>query len=119
MSPHDKNTDTTKMRYKDSTSNPTASMPTLTRSLDIGDTDMPIPSLFQSTNCHTNVSAEDLSERWFISLKQTKDTLKNTTQKFPRSALLPLSRRHRADRMLHLKKLTGYWATKKINGRTK
>ena len=94
------NTDATKMKYEERTS---TSTPILSRSLDIGDADLPIPNVFQSTNHHTDVSAEDLSEQWFISLKQSKDTLKNTTQKFLRSALLPLSRCYRADRMFHMK----------------
>ena len=94
-------------------------VPTMAKTIDIGDNDLPIPSTFQSRNRHGDVSAEDLSERWFISLKQAKDTLKYTTQRFLRSALLPLSRRYRADRMFYNKTLTGEWATDTIDGRTK
>ena len=91
----------------------------LEKSLDIGSNDLSLPNVFQSSNRHTDVSAEDLSERWFISVKQAAATLKKTTQKFLPSALLPLSRRYRADRMFHRKTLTGDWATDTIDGRTK
>ena len=78
-----------------------------------------MPSVFQSSKRHTDVSPEDLSERWFISIKTAKETLKRTTQRFLRSALLPLSRRYRADRMFEMKRLTGKWSTDTIDGRTK
>ena len=46
-------------------------------------------------------------------------TLKNTTQRFLRSALLPLGRRYRADRMFERKTLTGKWSTDTMDGRVK
>ena len=49
------------------------------KSLDVGDADLKLPNVFQSQNRHTDVSAEDLSERWFISLKTAQKTLKKTT----------------------------------------
>ena len=79
----------------------------LKKDLDIGSNDIPLPSVFQSSKRHTDVSPEDLSERWFISLNTTKETLKRTTQRFLRSTLLPLARRYRADRMYEAKRLTG------------
>jgi hypothetical protein len=88
------------------------------RTLDIGDADVSRPNVFMSTNRHTDVSAEDLSERWCISYKTAKETLKKTTQKFIRSALLPLSRRYRADRMFHKKSLSGAWSCDTLDGRT-
>ena len=91
----------------------------LKKDLDIGTNDIPLPSVFQSSKRHTDVSPEDLSERWFISLNTAKETLKRTTQRFLRSALLPLSRRYRADRMYEAKRLTGTWSTDTIDGRTK
>jgi hypothetical protein len=45
---------------------------------------------FQSSGRHTNVTAQDLSERWCISLHQAAETLKKTTQRIIRSAILPL-----------------------------
>ena len=92
---------------------------TLQKNLDIGNNDILLPSVFQSSKRHTDVSPEDLSERWFISIKTAKETLKRTTQRFLRSALLPLSRRYRADRMFEMKRLTGKWSTDTIDGRTK
>ena len=75
--------------------------------LDSGTTDVPTPSTFQSNERHSDVSAEQLSERWGISLKSTQATLKKTTQRFLRSAVLPLSRRYRTDRMFERKTLKG------------
>ena len=60
--------------------------------------ELPSVPTFQSEGRHSSVSPQDLSERWFIGLK-AKDTIKNTTQRILRSALLPLARRYRADRM--------------------
>ena len=54
---------------------------------------------FQSKSRHSSVTPEDLSKRWFIGLKRARDTIRNTTQRILRSALLPLARRHRVDRM--------------------
>ena len=62
--------------------------------IDSGTSDIPTIPTFQSSQRHTDVSPEDLSERWHISLPQALSTLKNTTQRFLRSATLPLSRRY-------------------------
>ena len=62
---------------------------------------------FQSEGRHTDTSPEDLSQRWHISVAQATKTLKRTTQKFLRSAVLPLSRRYRSDRMFDHKTLAG------------
>ena len=43
--------------------------------IDIGCTDIPIPNTFQSTPRHTDVSDQDLSGRWFISVAQAAKTL--------------------------------------------
>ena len=91
----------------------------LVKTLDIGNNDIPLASTFQSSERHSDVSPENLSERWFISIKTAKETLKRTTQKFLRSAILPLSRRYRADRMFHIKRLQGEWSTDTLDGRTK
>ena len=61
--------------------------------------ELPTAPTFQSKSRHCSVTPEDLSERWLIGLKQAKDTIRNTTQRILRSALLPLARRYRADRM--------------------
>ena len=45
-------------------------------------TDTPTIPTFQSSERHTDVSPEDLSKRWYISIAQAISTLKNTTQRF-------------------------------------
>jgi hypothetical protein len=62
---------------------------------------------FVSQKRHSQVSPEQLSERWNIGLSQAKKTLQVTTQKGVRSAILPLSRRYRTDRMFNQRKLRG------------
>ena len=57
------------------------------------------PTTFQSSQRHLTVDASSLSDRWGISVAQAALTLKATTQKYVRSALLPLARRYRVDRM--------------------
>ena len=42
--------------------------------------ELPSALTFQSKSRHSSVTPEDLSERWFISLKKAKDTIKNTSQ---------------------------------------
>ena len=61
--------------------------------------ELPTAPTFQSKSRHSSVTPEDLSEQWLIGLKRAKDTIQNTTQRISRSALLPLARRYRADRM--------------------
>ena len=61
--------------------------------------ELPTAPTFQSKSRHSSVTPEDLSERWLIGLKRAKDTIRNTTQRILRSALLPLASRYRADRM--------------------
>ena len=62
---------------------------------------------FVSQKRHSQVSPEQLSERWNIGLSQARKTLQVTTQKGVRSAILPLSRRYRTDRMYNQRKLRG------------
>ena len=88
-------------------------------SLDPGETDVPIMNTFQSSDRHTDVTPEDLSERWCISLPAAIKTLKKTTQMFLRSAVLPLSRRYRTDRVFDRKTLMGLWSTDTMDGRSK
>jgi len=57
------------------------------------------PRNFISTKRHTDTTPEDLSELWGISVQQAQMTLHATTQHHVRSALMPLSRRYRVDRM--------------------
>ena len=87
--------------------------------VDAGTSDAPTLYTFQSTNRHSDVTASDISERWGISLAQANKTIKATTQKFLRSATLPLSRRYRADRVFSRKTLNGEWSTDTMDGRVK
>ena len=82
-------------------------------------TDAPLPKTFRSDNRHAAVDANELSERWGIGLKQAKQTIKSTTQRGVRSALLPLSRCYRADRMFELKRLRQEMYTDTLDGRCK
>ena len=69
------------------------STPNITKaSINIGINDLPVPYTFQSSKRHSDVTPEDLSERWCISLKQATSTIKRTTQNFLRSAILPIAR---------------------------
>ena len=87
--------------------------------IDVGTTDVPNTNTFHSSNRHSDISPEALSERWCISLKAATNTLKKTTQRFLRSAVLPLSRRYRTDMMFERKTLRGQWSTDTMDGRCK
>ncbi len=81
--------------------------------------DVPTTRAFQTKGRHTSVTPEDLSERWQIGLEASKATLKRTTQRVIRSAVMPLARRYRADRMFERKRLGGKWASDTMDGRVK
>ena len=87
--------------------------------VDIGKEDMSLVRNFESKGRHTDVIPDYLSERWMISVKKATDTLKKTTQKFLRSAVLPLARRYRVDKMFERKTLAGNWSTDTMDGRIK
>ena len=75
------------------------------------------PRTFLSSDRHSSMTPEDLSERWGLSLKQAELTLKASTQKLTRSALMPLSRRYRADRMFEILRIHGTMATDTMDAR--
>ena len=77
------------------------------------------PRTFLSSNRHSSVTAEELSNRWCIGLKQAQLTLDATTRKLVRSAIMPLSRRYRVDRMFGIRRLDYEFATDTIDGRIK
>ena len=60
------------------------------------------------------MSAEVLADRFGIGLERARQTLKTTTQRGTSSALLPISRRYRADRQFGVKRLNGKFATDTI-----
>jgi hypothetical protein len=88
-------------------------------SIDPGTADLPVMNTFQSSDRHSDVTPNDLSERWGISIATATKTLKKTTQRFLRSAVLPLARRYRADRVFTRKTLAGDWSTDTMDGRCK
>ena len=81
-----------------STFGPTRISPTTTPILS----DLPTPLTFVSGDRKSDVTPEALADKWHIGLETAKQTLKNTTQRILRSALLPLSRRYKADRIFQL-----------------
>ena len=52
--------------------------------------DVSIPRTFLSENRHSSMTEEDISKRWGLSIYQAALTLKSTTQKLTRSAIMPL-----------------------------
>lgn len=81
--------------------------------------DIPPIKNFVSKKRHTNITPEDLSSRWHIGVKQAQRTLDCTTQNYTRSALLPLSRRYRNDRMFYRRILNHQFAADLYMARTK
>ena len=81
--------------------------------------DIPLPKTFATSKRHSSVTAEELSERWSIGLAQAHDTIRVTTQNCTRSAVLPLSRRYRADRVFEKPLLRGDFYTDTMDARTK
>ena len=63
-------------------------------SIDPGKSYVPIMHTFKSSDRKSDVTAQDLSERWGISISTAANTLKKTTQKLLRSTALPLSTRY-------------------------
>ena len=66
---------------------------------------------FVSNERHQQVTANRLAERFGIGPQRAHATLKATTQRGIRSAILPLSRRYRADRFYKARTLNGKFAT--------
>jgi Reverse transcriptase (RNA-dependent DNA polymerase) len=81
--------------------------------------DTSVPPTFSSEDRRAEVTPQTLSDRWMVGLQQATLTLKNTTQRYVRSALLPLARRYKADRIFHLPRLQGEWFTDTVFGRVK
>ena len=73
--------------------------------------DKPEPRTVVQTKRHSSVTPQELSEVFGIGHIQAQRTLHATTQRGMRSAILPLSRRYRADRILQEKRLAGKFAT--------
>ena len=69
--------------------------------------DVPSAQTFQLKECHSTIIPSDLSERWYIGLRQATQTPKATSQWLMHSAILPLARRYRADRMFIRPRIRG------------
>ena len=82
-------------------------------------TDVPGRRTFISKEGHSTVTAEELSERWCIGLAQARNTVQVTTQNAVRSAILPLRRRYRADRVFERPLLRGHYYCDTMDGRHK
>lgn len=63
------------------------------------------------------VDPKDLAEKWGISLSKAMQTLNVTTQRLVRSAVLPIARRYRADRMLERPRIRGTLYSDTYDGR--
>ena len=81
--------------------------------------DVPSAQTFHTKEGKTTVTAADLSERWFIGLAQAEKTIRATTQRLLRSAILPLVRRYRADRMYEWPRFRGTVYTDTMHGHFK
>ena len=81
--------------------------------------DIPARRTFVSDERHVKVTAEMLADRFGISVPRAQRTLRVTTQRGVRSAILPISRRYRADRMFSVKRLNGKFATDTAYGKVK
>ena len=81
------------------------------------ETNMFTPTTFQSSQRHSTVDAYPLSDWWGISVAQAALTLKATTQKYGRSALLPLARKYRVDRMFGQKIFNAHVYTNTMDAR--
>ena len=73
--------------------------------------DIGLPRKLLSSKRHSSTTPEDLSKRWGLSLAQATLTLKSTTQKLVRSAVMPLARRYRADHMFDVRRVHGMMST--------
>ena len=81
--------------------------------------DVPSAKTFHTSERKSTVSASDLSERWFIGLKQATQTIKSTSQQILRSAILPLAQRYQADRMYKRPRLCGVVYNNTMHGHFK
>ena len=80
---------------------------------------IPTRQTYKYTERHMKMSADVLADRFGIGLERARQTLKATTQRGPRSALLPISRRYRSDRKFGVRQLNGKFATDTIWDKSK
>ena len=63
------------------------------------------------------MTKEYLINRWGISISKSVLTLKATTYKLTRSAIMPLAQRYRADRMCGVRRIHGTMSTDTMDAR--
>ena len=72
----------------------------------------PVPkNTFMSMERYRKLDAKSLAENWGIGQLKAKATFYPTTQRFKRSAILPIGRRYRADRFYKVKRLDAKFFT--------
>ena len=81
--------------------------------------DISVPQTFMSQDWKSFVDPDSLSDKWLIGRQQAQQTIQVTTQRGIRSAVLPLSRRYRADRFYQRKRLDGHFYTDTYYARSK
>lgn len=87
-----------------------------TMNIDENTVDVPTRRTFVSHDRHTRVTADTLAERFLSGPGQAAATLKATLQRGLRSAILPISRRYRADGMYSVKRLMGKFSAHTLWG---
>jgi hypothetical protein len=90
---------------------------TTTYDKDLEDT--PARTTFVSTESHSTIMADHVDEYFGIATERTKVTLRATTQRGMRSAILPIGRCYRANMMFNVKHLKGKFATDTLWATTK
>jgi hypothetical protein len=89
-----------------------ASLPPLVLPGPLEEHEIMPPHTFLSKDRHSRTTPEELSEKWGLSIAQAALTLKATTRRLIRSALMPLARRYWVDdRMFEPNRLAGIFAT--------
>jgi len=73
--------------------------------------DLPVRRTFVSTERHGKMTAESIAERFGIGIRRARQTLQATLQRGMRSAILPITRRYRADRVFTLRRLAGKYSS--------
>ena len=79
--------------------------------------DTPARRTFVSDERHVKVSAELIAERFGVGPIRAQQTLRVTRQRGVRSAILPISRQHQADRVFGVKRLNGKFSTDTAYGK--
>lgn len=81
--------------------------------------ELPSRRTYVSHERHSKINENTLYDRFCIGIHRARATLRATTQKGLRSAILPIGRRYRADRVFDVKRLSGKFATDTLWSKTK